>query len=223
MFKGDGQDDPHGHGAPRPFDVPPLPADGSLLNLFKSYWDSARGGDPIPARTSIDPAHLDAALPFSFVAERVAPQTLRLRVAGQRLSQLLGMDARGMPLCSFFTTPSRDILGPVVEQVMTQPAMAEMRLSLSRGLIRAPIEASMVLMPLQGPHGLCDRVLGAIFSDFIANPRMARFEVQPQTIRVEPVRRSEPVVKGPRLAAVGGNLRSGLPARPTLRLVVDNG
>ena len=223
MFQGEGQDDLRGPGAPQPFTVPPLPADGSLLNLFKSYWDSARGDAVIPARTSIDPSHLDAALPFSFVAERVAPQTLRLRVAGHRLSQLLGMDARGMPLCTFFTTPAREQLGPVVEQVMTGPAMAEMRLSLSRGLIRTPIEATMVLMPLQGPHGICDRVMGAIFSDFITNPRMARFEIQPKTIRVEPITSPERRGQNPRIYAVGGGQRSGLPARPSLRLVVDNG
>ena len=217
---GDGQDEGRG---PRPLNLAGLPGDVSLVALFKAYWDDARGAHALPDRNAIDPSALDAALPFSFVAERVAPEILRLRVAGHRIGSLLGMDPRGMPLCGFFTTPGREALGPIVARVMDEPAMAEIRLTMARGLTRPAIEATMVLMPLQGPHGICDRVMGAIFSDFITAPTGARFDIDRRAIRMESV--VTPKIQPAPLRVVAGSRPRDARSTPRggLRLVVDNG
>lgn len=80
-----------------------LPAGGPLLHDLEAHWRAVRGGRALPARSDLDPAALDAVLPWAFVAERVAPGVARLRVAGRKLTELLGMEARGMPLCAFFS------------------------------------------------------------------------------------------------------------------------
>lgn len=221
FFRDDAQND--GRPMPQPLPLSPHAEGPSLVGMFKSYWDAARGADPLPDRNAIDPNALDAALPFSFVAERVAPEILRLRVAGHRIGQMLGMDPRGMPLCGIFTSSGRETLGPIIAQVMDQPAMAEMRLVMARGLTRPALEATMVLMPLQGPHGQCDRVMGAIFSDFVTAPTGARFDIDRRAIRLEPVGLGHP--RQPDLQIVAGGLQHRRIPTPRggLRLVVDNG
>lgn len=210
------------HRGPQPLSVAAMPTGGSLVSQFKAHWDQARGADPLPDRHALDPAALDAALPFSFVAERVAPEILRLRVAGNRIGSLLGMEPRGIPLCTFFTTPGREALGPIIARVLDEPAMAEMRLTMARGVTRPPIEATMVLMPLQGVHGISDRVIGAIFSDFLTAPSGARFDIDRRSVRIESVAAEKPELGALRVVAGGRAFRGRASGRSGLRLVVDN-
>ena len=81
-----------------------------LLEELEQYWRDLRGARRLPVRTEVNPAQIDAILPYSFILERVSPGNGRLRVAGQSLTTLLGMDARGMPLSVFFSAEARPLL-----------------------------------------------------------------------------------------------------------------
>ena len=55
----------------------------------------------MPRRAEIDPRGIENALEYAFILERIAPGMARIRLAGIHLSDLMGMEVRGMPLTSF--------------------------------------------------------------------------------------------------------------------------
>lgn len=213
---------------PIPLSSRHLPRGRSLLAELESYWRDLRGARALPARTDVNPAAIDAILPFAFVAERVAPQVARLRVAGSRLNDLLGMEARGMPLCAFFGPESRAAIGPMLARLFDDPAIVEIPVEGSRGLFRGRVTGRLILLPLTDGHGQVSRAIGAFLCDGVAGRSALRLDLaEDGAIRIEPVGLPVPLrVPAPRLAAVGADAptRAGPDAaRPALRLVVNNG
>lgn len=198
----------------------PVPSP-ALLAQLEAYWRVLRGARAIPARTDVDPAAIDAVLPHAFVAERVAPGVARIRVAGQRLSGLFGMEPRGMPLCALFTAAARERLMPLVASTFDGPAIVEMPVEAARGLLRGRMSGRMILLPLSDAGGEVNRMIGAILCDGAPGRSPVRFALPEGRVRVEPVALPDPLI-APRLAAVGERRRTA-PARPALRLVVSNG
>ena len=70
------------------------PADQQILQVLEQDWRTIAAQKQMKGR--FDPALMDAALPHAFMLERTGPGALRIRVAGQRLHDLLRMDPRGM-------------------------------------------------------------------------------------------------------------------------------
>ncbi len=85
-------------------------AENPILRHLESYWQSLRHARHIPARNEIAPQGIDAALPYAFILQRVGPGVARMRVAGQKIHELLCMDARGMPVSVLFAPNSREQL-----------------------------------------------------------------------------------------------------------------
>lgn len=125
------------------------------------HWESLRDGRAMPRRNDIDPRDLAEELEYLFVAEPVAPGVARLRLAGQHLTQLLGMEPRGMPLCALFEGPSREEIARAVEQVAGHGLRALLPLRAAGGLGRPALEGLMALMPLEGEGG-APRILGVL-------------------------------------------------------------
>jgi hypothetical protein len=210
----------------RDTDAQPLALHGAatspaLLAQLEAYWRVLRGARAIPARTDVDPAAIDAVLPHAFVAERVAPGVARIRVAGQRLSALFGMEPRGMPLCALFTAAARERLLPLIASTFDGPAIVEVPVEAGRGLLRGRMAGRMILLPLCDAGGEVNRMIGAILCDGVPGRVPVRFALPTVAPRIEPVNLPEPL-HAPRLAAVGER-RQTPPLRPALRLVVSNG
>jgi hypothetical protein len=198
------------------------PRGQSLLAGLETYWRSLIRGGRLPQRTDIDPGGIDDALPWCFVAEKVAPQVVRLRVAGHRLTDALGMEPRGMPLCSFFSPEARAVLGPLVDRTFAAPAVTELPLISARRLVRRGQTARLLMLPLCDHAGSVNRMIGALVCDGPPGQGAARFDIAPgAALRCDPVVLT---AAPPRLAAVGGGHGTGPGvARPALRLVVSNG
>ena len=150
------------------------------LAQVEAYWHGLHAGGDIPARADINPRGIDAALPCTFVLERVAPRVTRMRVAGHALCDLMGMELRGMPLSALFDTGSRDALAALVTALFDRPATCRMSLLRKRRFGFAPLRAQAVLLPLRGHDGAISHALGAIEisggkSDTPARP--TRFEL----------------------------------------------
>ncbi|MDW3221431.1 MAG: PAS domain-containing protein [Paracoccaceae bacterium] len=147
------------------------------LAQLEAYWEALRGGRLMPNRAEIDPRGIEQALEFSFIVERIAPGIARLRIAGSHLSDLMGMEVRGMPLTSFITPGSRRQLSDTLEEVFETPATCSIQLRSEQGPGMPALEARMVLMPLKSDLGDVSRVLGALVSvgDMGRSPR--RFDV----------------------------------------------
>ena len=98
-----------------------------ILAELRGYWESLRQGRAIPARADVEPRGIRRALDYAFVLERIAPGAARFRLAGRHLIDLMGMEVRGMPVCSFMNTSSRGRLSDVLESVFRGPQIAEIR------------------------------------------------------------------------------------------------
>ena len=169
-------------------------ASPTMLADLENYWRSLRGARMLPARTEVDPARIDAALPYSFILERIAPGIGRMRVAGQRIGDYLGMEARGMPLCAMFNAESKERVQGYLEQVFLLPALIEVPLISGWGLGRPRLSGRMLLLPLLDTNGAVTRALGAIRTEGGLGRAPRAFEMPEWgAVRIENVSEMAPV------------------------------
>lgn len=137
----------------------------SPLRQAEAYWSALRQDDGVPLRSAIDPRGLENILPYAFILERIAPGVARFRLAGQHLTELTGMEVRGMPLTAMFTGPARAEVAAVLEHMFETPAVAELDLIAERRFSLTPLEARMVLLPLKSDFGDTSRALGVVVAE----------------------------------------------------------
>ena len=133
----------------------------SAVGAVQAYWDRLRAGRTMPARSEVDPAEISPALAQTFVAEIVAPGVARIRVAGSHLNELLGVEARGMPLSVYMTGTSRNELAQAIQQV-AQGARAQLPLRSDLGVGKPALDGLLLLMPLCDRAGQPTRILGVL-------------------------------------------------------------
>lgn len=195
------------------------------LSQVEAYWEALRKGDALPARSDIDPRGMDGALSYAFILERVAPGHARFRIAGMHLTDLMGMEVRGMPLGTFFMPKAREQVSKVLEAVFDTPCVARLRLAGECGRGRPALEAQMLLAPLASDLGDLTRILGCLQSrgDIGRQPR--RFDLVDITQRaLTPAAAPRPAVPGmaeARHAYDAARQATDAP-RPHLRLVRDD-
>jgi hypothetical protein len=192
--------------------------DRKALQALEAYWRELRGARRLPIRTEVEPARIDAILHHCFILEHVAPGIARIRVAGQALAAVTGHDLRGLPISAIFDVPSRLALQGWLGQVFQGPALVELPLRQSGGLIRAGRSGRMLMLPLLGAEGAVTRAIGAVVAD-------GPFAARPIAIDDAEAVRCEQIgeVTATPLSVVTGGLKAAKPARGGLRLVVSNG
>jgi hypothetical protein len=193
----------------------------ATLQSLETYWKALRHAQRIPSRNDIEPRQIDAALPYAFILQRVAPGVARMRVAGQQLHDLLKMDARGMPISTFFDPNAQDEIAQLIETAFTAPAIISVPLVSSGSLLRHPLTGTMLLLPLRDAKGETSRILGGLVTQGTRGARPRRFQIAP-----EAAIRQEPLV--PHLASAQSilgavNAKGPDTTRPALRLVINNG
>ncbi|PZO65569.1 MAG: PAS domain-containing protein [Paracoccus denitrificans] len=129
---------------------------------LQDYWRSLCQGRAVPRRADVEPRGINQALDFAFILERVAPGAGRFRLAGRHLLDLMGMEVRGMPLCSLIEAGDRGRLSDILETVFRAPQVAQLSLSSPAGFARAPLNAKLLLLPLQSDLGDISRALGCV-------------------------------------------------------------
>ena len=199
----------------------PIQTDPILQSLEK-YWQTLRHARRLPARNDISPQQIDHALPFAFILQRVAPGTARFRVAGQKLHDLLKMDARGMPVSTLFLPEARARIQELVEASFSGPAIVSVPLVSPGTVIRPEVNATMLLLPMRDNTDQPTRILGALVTDAKAGNRPRRFMIdQNARIRQEPVgvqlATAQLIPRKPVLVEKPDAIR------PALRLVINNG
>jgi hypothetical protein len=130
----------------------------------EAYWHALRGNRVMPRRAEVDPRGIENALEYAFILEQIAPGVGRLRIAGSHLSDILGMEVRGMPLSAFFMPSARDDLAFVLKKVCSGPCTASLSLQAEPGFGRPALEARLVLLPLRDEMGVINRILGCFDS-----------------------------------------------------------
>ena len=198
----------------------PHQTNSETLKVLEAYWHELRGPKTLPERRAIDPTRIDAALPYSFILERVAPGVGRLRVSGQKINDLMMMEARGMPLSMLFEPAERDRLQTYVDACFADPAIVELSLTTQRGLSRRKFTGQLLLMPLAGVNGIPTRALGAIVTEGIQGRSARRFSIEgPAPVRHDKINMA-PMQAFDQALYAGERKRPT--QRPALRLVVDN-
>ncbi len=132
------------------------------LAQVEAYWDQVRGQRLVPSRAEIDPKGLEGALRQVFVLERIAKGLARFRIAGAHLTELMGLEVRGMPLSAIFQPEAREPLSDAIEAVFDDPAVVRLELDAQTGFGRPAIRGDMILMPLRSDLGEVSRILGAV-------------------------------------------------------------
>jgi hypothetical protein len=130
------------------------------MALVRAYWEALRQDGKIPFRSDIDPRGIEEVLSSTFLIERVAPGMARFRIAGMDLSDVMGMDVRGLPLSMVFVPEARAALASKLEQVFHNPAIMEMTLVASGGLIKPSLSAKLLVLPLRDETGQVRLALG---------------------------------------------------------------
>lgn len=153
-----------------------------VLSELRDYWDGLRNGRAIPSRLDINPREIHRSLDYAFVLERIAPGAARFRLAGQHLIDLMGMEVRGMPLCSVINPSSRGRLSDVLESVFKAPQIAELTLSSKGEYARPELTAKILLLPLKSDLGDVTRAFGCMVTrgDIGVAPR--RFTLEDEQI-----------------------------------------
>lgn len=181
----------------------PVPAFGVAGEVLR-YWDALRGTRAAPARSELNPRELSHALEFIFIAEFVAPQVARIRIAGQHIEALLGMEPRGMPLGVLFSLDARTELAAALQQV-AQGARAHLPLRADGGIGKPGLDGLLILLPLTDGLGQISRMMGVLETRGQIGHTPRRFRLGAD--RVQP----ELAVPAPRPLPTGG--------RPQLRVV----
>ena len=174
------------------------------LREVEAYWQALRGGRGIPRRADIDPRGIENALEYAFILERIAPGLARLRIAGMHLSELMGMEVRGMPVSAFVAPAGRTDFAQVLDEVTAGPAAARISLLAEGGVGKPALEGRMLLLPLQSDLGDISRVLGCLETLGPIGRAPRRFNVMKTELRPIPVGRQP----------FGEEARPARPARP---------
>ncbi|MDE0983216.1 MAG: PAS domain-containing protein [Yoonia sp.] len=188
-----------------------------MLKQLEQHWHSLRVNGTIPARDDVDPGIIGSALPWTFVLQRVAPGVARMRVAGQQLHDLLGMDPRGMPISAFFGADERSTFAVHLEMAFSDPAIVALPLFAPATLLRKQVTGQILLMPLVDNQGDVSRVLGALITDGPLGSRKRRLMIDDtKPTRYEPINMMPiPALQPTEKPNAGG--------RSALKLVVNNG
>ncbi|WP_294220256.1 PAS domain-containing protein [uncultured Shimia sp.] len=155
----------------------------AVMQDVKAYWDGLRDGHPVPYRSDVDPRQIQKVLKHAFILERIAPGMARLRVSCNTLTDVMGMDMRGMPMSALINEASRDSFGQALEKVFAAPAIGRLEMTTNRGFRRSGLNAEMMLLPLRSDSGEVNRILGAITVDGDLGRAPQRFDLEGSFLR----------------------------------------
>ena len=156
-----------------------------LVADLRGYWDGLRQGRAVPTRTDVQPTGIGRCLDYAFILERIAPGAARFRLAGRHLVDLMGMEVRGMPLCSVLNAGSRGRLSDVLETVFKGPQIADLTLLSPAGYGRPQLHGRMLILPLRSDLGDVSRALGCLVTAGEIGRGPRRFDLLDE--QVEPV------------------------------------
>ncbi len=187
------------------------------LAEVRAYWEGLRHGGKPPLRSEIDPRGMAGALEHSFVLERVAPGVARFRIAGMDLTDMMGMEVRGMPVLSLIDPPARADFGRALEAVFAGPSILEMALEAERGIGRPALEGRLLVLPLRNRAGATALALGCLATEGAIGRAPRRFAIARQMLT--PLGLPAPAMAEGMAEAAAPYVARPVPGHPYLRLV----
>lgn len=178
-----------------------------------AYWDVLRGERCAPERSEIDPTAIRGILADTFVIEVDDERRCPFRIAGTRVSALVGKELKGESFTALWSGATRDEGGALIDVIVNEsaPAVASV-IAWTRDGVACDLE--LLLLPLRHRGRTHSRMLGAL-SPLSIPPRLGLDPVQRLEIRSRRVihaseRRDEPALATPReVLSVGRPERRG--------------
>lgn len=191
-----------------------------MLTSLKSYWERLRAGRIAPYRAEIDPRQFESALENMFIVEKIGDDNMRIRLAGMKICEMMGMEVRGMQSGYLIDETDRTRFERLLGVVMGEPAVVEVKLAAQHRA--GAFAATMLLMPLRSDFGEINRVLGCLSfdGDIVAAPlalAIADVAVTP----IEPSQAAEGKSAMPGFAEEAAGYDPA-PTPPTLRAIDGN-
>jgi len=168
----------------------PETGDFHQLQEVRAYWEAMRQAGRLPRRDDINPRGMASALEQVFLVEQIAPNHGRLRLAGMGLSDLLGMDVRGMPITALLEPVARARLSEALGGLFQGEHLLDLWLEAERGIGRPPLMARMLLLPLIGSQGEPDLALGCLCTKGEIGRTPRRFTISRMLREVLPLQAS---------------------------------
>lgn len=132
----------------------------SNFELF-DYWTAKRGERAAPSRSDIEPADIRGLLPYVFICDLTDHGHLNFRLAGTGLCAIHGRELKGTSFGSLWLADGVRNAGRTGASVANGATPAVLSLDcLSSGARVA--KAEMLLLPITGPSGLHDRLIGLL-------------------------------------------------------------
>ncbi len=208
-----------------------------MLTSLKSYWERLRAGRIAPYRAEIDPRQFESALENMFILEKVSADNMRIRLAGMKVCEMMGMEVRGMQPGYFIDETDRLRFDRLLNVVMSEPAVVELKLEARNRA--GTYRATMLLMPLRSDFGEINRVLGCTSGDGDLYAPPLAFTIRDVAVTpIEPNAAAEPksampgfaeeqpsfgpAPTGPKLRAIEGNPNAPVKTRqgqPKFRVI----
>ncbi len=192
------------------------------LQQLRDYWDGLRAGRVAPYRSELDPRKFEDALEYMFILEQLNPAQLRVRLAGVRLCELMGMEMRGMPPESFIDGEDREAFLDQLGTVLSTPAVGELDLLVNDNAGKA-INAKMLLLPLRSDFGEVTRILGCVdVPRQVSYPPVAFAIADQRTFAITPTTDQEPDIALPGFAESRKAYSPAPNSAPILRSIEGN-
>ena len=132
-----------------------------ILDSLKTYWETLRAGRVAPYRSEIDPREFKHALENMFILEIADETNIRVRLAGMKMCEMMGMEVRGMSPRAFMMPGDRSKFDEAIMDVVQRPAVTEFMMETVDYNGRSGT-AYVLLMPLRSDFGEITRILGCI-------------------------------------------------------------
>ena len=134
-----------------------------------AYWNEIRGQRIAPRRFEIEPSRISSILPDTFILDCGEPGQYRFRLAGTRMSGMLGRDIRDSDFLDLFRTGDRRALSHILQQAIDRAPVSVLTAAPSpgdEGAISDPPRPAtprieIVLLPLFHTQNAVTRLLGS--------------------------------------------------------------
>lgn len=160
--------------------------DTTLKTLYE-HWNSLREGRLPPFRSEISPRALPEQLDTLFILEMLNPKDVRIRIAGIKICEMIGMEVRGQSPMSFFEENARGRFASVITDVLNGAAIARLSLKTEDKLGNIG-NVEMILLPLRSDFGDVSRIIGCVTVPTDGFTAPIRYHID--SVKLEPLSRN---------------------------------
>jgi hypothetical protein len=147
------------------------------LQELDRYWHGLAARGDLPKRAQVDPAAIQDALEFAFIADRVGRSHARFRVAGGAISGMMGTEVAGLPLSTLLHHGSRATFEATLARCFADRLLLDLTLCTRPDRAGQITTATLRLYPLLDAQDEVGHLLGAFVASSGGGNHPSRFDV----------------------------------------------